>query len=372
MKNLHGLILAYSSNTQLKELTEHRTVSSIPFGCRYRVIDFMLSNMVNAGITDVGVVMRENYQSLLDHLGSGKDWDLARKRGGLRLLPPFGIPESPQSGGFFRGKMEALASVSSYLSFIRQDYICLADGDIVVNLPLESIYDHHIRTGADITCVCTPHQVSEPEGAAYIFLDGNDMVKDVLLGRAENNCYESLGVYIMSKRFLENVTAYCRSHNLYSFERDVLQNMLSQIKCSAFPFEGYAARMQSTAQYFRHSINLLSPEVRSSLFMRSRPIKTKVRDETSAYYGPGSDVSNSLLADGCIVEGTVENSVLFRGVKVERGAVIKNSILLQDTRVLSDAQLNYVIADKRVVINAGRILMGHESYPIAVSKGVVI
>ncbi len=371
MNDLHGLIFAYNTNTRLKELTEHRTVSSIPFGGRYRIIDFMLSNMVNAGVTDVGVIMRDSYQSLLDHLGSGKDWDLARKRGGLRLLPPFGLP-SVHGPAFFRGQMEALACVSDYLSHIRQEYVCIANGDIVVNLPLESVLDQHLRTGADVTCVCTPHPISEPGTATYVSLGKSNIVTDVVVGRPEVNSYETLGVYIMSKKFLESVTAYCHGHNLYDFERDVLQRMRDQITIYAFPFEGYVAHLQSTAQYFKHSMDLLSPEVRSSLFLRSRPIKTKVRDETSAYYGPDSSVSNSVLADGCIVEGTVENSILFRGVRVEQGAVVKNSILLQDTMVSADAQLNYAICDKNVNIHKGRILMGHDSYPIAISKNTSV
>ena len=368
MKNLHGLIFAHSANDRLRELTQHRAVSSIPFGGRYRVIDFMLSNMVNAGITDVGVVMRDNYQSLLDHLGSGKDWDLARKRGGLRLLPPFGLHES-QEGGVFRGKMEALARISSYLGFIRQDYVCLADGDIVVNLPIEKAFEDHLRTGADITCVCTPRQVGAPETARYICFNENREVTNIVIGRAEAGCYESLGVYIMSKRFLENATSYCSDHRLYSFERDVLQRRLGDAKIFVFPFESYAARLQSNAKYFHHSIELLTAEVRNRLFLRDRPIRTKVRDETSTYYGQESAVSNSIVADGCIIEGTVEDSVLFRGVYVGPGAVVKNSILMQDTRVLDNAKTNYAIADKGVLIKKKGVLMGQASHPVVISKG---
>jgi len=369
MKDLHGIIFAYTNNTRLKELTEHRTVSSLPFGGRYRVIDFMLSNMVNAGVYDVGVVMRDNYQSLLDHLGSGKAWDLARKRGGLRLLPPFGRAGAG-SPTYFRGKMEALASVAEYVDYIRQEYVVIADGDIIVNLPLEAMFDQHVRSGADVTCMCTPCQVSEPELATYVTLDDKHFVKNVSSGRAETGSYEALGVYMMSKKFLKSIIAECKSHSLYDFERDVLQR--KSMALAAFPFEGYAARVQSTAQYFCHSMELLTPEVRGSLFLRSRPVKTKVRDETSAYYGPDSCVKNSVLADGCIIEGHVEDSVLFRGVHVKKGAVVRNSILMQDVCVHPGADLRYVICDKAVVINQGRLLVGHESYPIAISKGAMV
>ena len=154
MNGLHGIIFAYEKAPGLRELTEARMPGSVPFGGRYRVVDFMLSNMAGAGITDVGVVLHGNYQSLLDHIGSGKTWDMARKNGGLKLLPPFadarkfGVEE-------FRGKMEALSGVRSYLHEIRQKYVVLSDSDLIINLPLQKVLDAHIESGADITCVCT-------------------------------------------------------------------------------------------------------------------------------------------------------------------------------------------------------------------------
>ena len=151
MNDLHGILFAYRSDANLGELTRPRNTCSLPFGGRYRLIDFMLSNCVNAGMTDVGVVVHQSYQSLLDHLGSGKDWDLSRKHGGLRILPPFSYTEAGH--GEYRGSMEALAGVYDYLEDIRQDYVLLAWGDMAINLPVNEVFEHHLNSGADITMV---------------------------------------------------------------------------------------------------------------------------------------------------------------------------------------------------------------------------
>jgi glucose-1-phosphate adenylyltransferase len=372
MKNMHGITFAYSSNVRLKELTEQRTASSMPYGARYRVVDFMLSNMVNAGITDIGVIMRENYQSLLDHLGSGKDWDLSRKRGGLRLLPPFAYAGGRRdTSSTYRGKLEALNAITSYISHIRQEYIVLADGNLIVNLPLDEIYEHHIRTGADITCVCLDREPGY-ESDAFVRIDKKKHVTDVLLSGLDENAVPCIGVYLLSKKLLERLLADCAAHNLVNFTRDVLQRMQNQLNLMAYIHRGFSSRPQSVADYFKQSMALLMPEVRKDLFNRDRPIRTKVRDEASTYYAPESRVKRSVVADGCVIKGDLENCVVFRGVEVEEGAKLKNCILMQDTRIEKDVDLSFAIADKEVVVTKGRALKGHESYPIAISKGSIV
>ena len=373
MNDMHGLIFAYANGgARLKELAEHRSVSSLPFGGRYRVIDFMLSNMVGAGITDVGVIMRENYQSLLDHLGSGKDWDLARKRGGLRLLPPFSFAGKGPYEGVFLGSMAALFDITAYLSHIRQSYVVLAEGSLVANLPLEDALRHHINAGADITAICTQHRMGPPDYACFLQLGDNDTVVDISRGKDMHGTMETLGVYILSKKLLETLVAHCAAHNLFDFERDVLQGMLGALKVSGYLFSGFAARMTTVASYFEHNMSMLRADVRASLFLKDCPVKTKVRDDASTYYAPGAKVRNCVIADGCYIEGDVENSVIFRGVRIEPGARVHNSILMQDTKVSSDAILGYAITDKEVVIGSGRMLMGHANYPIAIAKGIVV
>jgi glucose-1-phosphate adenylyltransferase len=369
MKDMHGIIFAYVSHPKLKELAEHRTAASIPFGGRYRCIDFMLSNMVNAGVRDVGVVMRDSYQSLLDHLGSGKDWDLSRKRGGLRLLPPFGYA-GPRRNVEFRGRMEALSGIASYISRIRQEYIVLADGEIVANISLEDVLEAHIKNDADITCVCTPARQDSDE--AFYSLDDAGRIVDITVGRNSGTSYESMNVFILSRTLMEQLLGYCAARSLYHFNRDVLQAMKEKLKLSAYIYNNHCARLISVANYFKHSMELLKPEVRRDLFPRGRSIRTKVRDEAPTYYSPDSQARNSVVADGCYIEGVVENSILFRGVRVGKGAVVQNCILMQDAMIKAGARINHVIADKEVTVSENHILVGHSAYPIAVSKGAEV
>ena len=176
MNDLHGIVFACRSDANLGELTRPRNTCSLPFGGRYRLIDFMLSNYVNAGITDVGVIVHQSYQSLLDHVGSGKDWDLSRKHGGLRILPPFGYAER---GGEYRGNMDALAGVADYLENIRQDYVILAWGDMAVNLPVAEVFQQHLDSGADVTMVCTPSLKGAPRFSEYVEVDDTGRVTDL-------------------------------------------------------------------------------------------------------------------------------------------------------------------------------------------------
>ena len=205
-------------------------------------MDFALSNLVNAGVTDVGVVLHGHYQSLLDHLGTGKDWDLSRKRGGLKILPPFAYKQHWGEAAVFRGKMEALAGVRSYLEEIRRDYVVLMDGDLVVNLPLSDIYDQHIKSGADITVVCG-NDSFETENGTYFELDGTGRVTDVLYHLHRPRGYRGLEVYILSTRLLLDLVDECATRIRYSLRRDVLQARKDSLKLQ--DTSGAASRRRS-------------------------------------------------------------------------------------------------------------------------------
>ena len=260
MKTLHGIIFAYLSNPDLRELTQNRNTCSIPYGGRYRVIDFMLSNMVNAGMSDVGLIVDANYQSLLDHVGSGKDWDLSRKHGGLRILPPFGYSAGKREGAY-RGRMDALAGVRSYLQNIRQDYVVLAGGDLAVNLPLNDIFEAHMRNDADITAVCTSRPLGSPKNCDYFTIGAGGRITDVSVHPPIAQGCESLEVYVLSKELLLSLVDHCAAHNIPSFSTGVLQGMVGQLKICPYVFDGYAARLQSVAGYFARSMDLLDPAV---------------------------------------------------------------------------------------------------------------
>lgn len=371
MNNLHGILLAYRSDPALRELTQHRNTCSIPFGGRYRIIDFMLSSMVNAGVGDVGLIVNSQYQSLLDHVGSGKEWDLSRMRGGLRILPPFSYSQSGSSAES-RGRMDALVDVRSYLQKIRQDYVVLAWGDIVANLPIAAAFKQHMETGADITAVCTSTPAGDPRCCTYFTIGADGNVTDVAVHPAAPMGVETLECYIMSKSLLLNLVDYAAAHRIHSFSEGVLLAMSGQLRIVPFLYSGYVARVHSVASYFSKSMELLKPSVQKDLFSTVNPIKTKSVTLPATYYGPDACSRGSFVADGCIIDGEVENCILFRGVRVEKGAKVSNCILMQSTSVRADAELSYVITDKNVLINPGRKLMGHANYPLAIEKNAIV
>ncbi len=372
MNDLHGIIFAYHSNRNLGDLTNHRNTCSVPYGSRYRLIDFMLSNMVNAGVADVGLIVNESYQSLLDHVGSGKDWDLSRKNGGLRILPPFSYANAPAAGAN-RGRMDALVDVRSYLVKIRQDYVVLSWGDIVANLPIDKAFEQHLKTGADITALCASKPVTgDPSVCTYSTVGANGTVTDVAVHPTEPMGCETLECYIMSKELLLNLVDYAAARKIHSFSEGVLLAMSGQLKIIPYLFDGYVARIHSVASYFARSMDLLDPKVQAELFDPERPIRTKIHSLPATYYNTDSCSHGSLIADGCIIDGTVENSILFRGVKVEKGAHVSNCILMQNTCVKEGSTLTYAITDKNVTINPGRMLMGHENYPLAIEKNAAV
>ena len=371
MNDLHGILFAYRSDKKLGELTRPRNTCSLAFGGRYRLIDFMLSSYVNAGISDVGVIVHESYQSLLDHLGSGKDWELSRKHGGLRILPPFGY--SGQGTREYQGNVEALAGVASYLRHIRQDYVIMGWGDTAVNLPVDEIFEKHLATGADVTVVCTPTMKGAPHFSSYVETDADGRITDLSVHpAATDKQLESLEVYVISKQLLIDLVDYCASHDQFSFSRHLLLPRLKTLKVMSYIHEGYAGRFQSVADYFQRSMEMLDPAVCADLFNDERPIRTKDMSNPSSYYGPESKVIRSLVSDGCCIEGEVENCVISRGVTVEKGAKVANSILMQGTTVKAGAALNFVITDKDVVVNEDRSLMGHFNYPLAIAKNSIV
>ncbi len=363
-----GLIFSNEHEECVRELTESRTMGSVPFGGRYRLIDFPLSSMVNSGINEVGVVARGNYQSLMDHLGSGKSWDLSRKRDGLFILPPFGGSAGAP------GRVGALASCGRFLKKSKEEYALLMGCDTVCNLNFRDLLARHAETGADITVVCRRGKVPEKMADPAVYTVGPDgRVSGMLISPdAPGGCCYDLGILLIRRDLLIRLVGDCVSRNLYSFKRDLLQRNLASLRVYAYEFGGFARTVCSTVAYFDANMALMDPAVRAELFDPSRPIYTKVRDDMPARYGLGASVSNSLVADGCVVEGRVENSVLFRGVRVGKDTVVQNCVILQDSVLGSGCRLNYVIMDKNVVIKNDRLLFGFQSYPVFIAKSSVV
>lgn len=369
--NVLGLIFANMHDNTVSDLTKQRTMGSILFGGRYRLIDFPLSNMVNSGISEVGVITKSNYQSLLDHLGSGREWDLARKKGGLHLLPPF----SHVASGIYRGRLEALYGVWQFIKNSTAEYVVLSDCDVITNMDYAPIVERHIQTRADITVVYGKSVMSMEQAihSTVFAVNEKERVFDVLINpQMSGACDLSLNTFVISKEFLQNIVMEASSRSLYSFEKDVLQAHVNEYKIMGYKHDGYLSKIDSTNSYYKANMALLNSDIRDKLFLETAPIYTKVRDNAPAKYGLEATVKNSLIADGCIIEGHVENSILFRGVKVAKGANVKNAILMQDTVIGQKCDINYVITDKKVIIGNYRLLTGSQFYPLFVGKGANI
>ncbi len=367
MSNVLGLIFANMHELTVTDLTKNRAMASVPFGARYRLIDFPLSNMVNSGISNVGIVTKSNYQSLLDHVGSGDEWDLSRKAGGLHFLPPY----SNYGNGLYRGRLEALAGVKPFIEKADAEYVIMSDCDCVVNMDLKKVVDYHEEKGADITVVYGKKTFTPEQTKTRTILKLNDQgeVYDVLIRPEMLGCFDaSMNIFVLSKEFLLKIISEAASRNLYSFEVDILQHRLKEFKVFGYRYEGYYSQIDGIQAYYQANMDIMNRDNRKALFNLDDPIYTKVRDEAPAKYGIEASAKSSLIADGCIVEGTVENSVLFRGVKIGKGAVVKNCILMQDTVVGDKCELNYVIADKNVKVGNYKSFGGTIDYPVFINK----
>ncbi len=367
--NVMGIIFSNMHEELIRELTDNRTMGSVPFGGRYRLIDFTLSNMVNSGINRVGVITKRNYQSLMDHLGSGKPWDLSRRRDGLFILPPFG-----SSSGEFTNRIETLYAIGEFIKRSKEEYVLISDCDVVCNIDYQKVISNHIKNAADITIIYRrgkiPPKVDEP---IVLSLDNENHIKDVYVKpKIDGECSYGINMFLLKRELLLKLIAECMSRNEVNFNRDLIQNNVKNYNMIGYEFEGFARVITSINSYFEANMSLRVQDVRDQLFDVDNPIYTKVRDDMSTKYGLEAEAKNSLIANGCIIEGKVENSVIFRGVKIGKGARVSNCVLMQDTVIGENCNISYVISDKDVIIKEDRTLMGFQSYPVYISKASMV
>ncbi len=376
IRDAFGLIYAGEQNINLRELVYLRTIGALPVGGRYRAIDFMLSNMVNSGIRNVGVIAQRSYHSLMDHLGSGKEWDLSRKNDGLFILPPF---SSAENMGTYRGVVDAIKGVMSYIRRTKQQYCILSGSFTIYNRCFDDALKFHVENNADITML---YNEEETEADAYkgerfndvrIHLNGEGRVVDLSINAAITDSKKiGMDTYIIRKDLLEYLVEDCISRAKYNFVSDLLMGNLGRIKIMGFQHEGYVGRLHSVASYYKLNMDFLRYDVQRDLFYDNGRIYTKIKDEVPAKYAKSSSVKNSLVANGCVIEGEVENSILFRAVHIGKGAKVKNCIIMQDSEVYNNADLEYVILDKSVNIRQGRRLIGDEGFPVIIRKGAIV
>ncbi len=371
-----GIIFSNLHDKNIAELTKKRTMASVPFGCRYRLVDFPLSNMVNAGIGNIFVITHYNYLSLTEHIGSGKDWDLAHRNGGVRILAPYITAYANYNNDLYKTRMEALLSVQHSISTMKEDYVVLSDCDGICNIDMRDMLEEHVKSGADLTMAVKRVHIS-PDTAEQNIIVSSNTDGDITDLSVHPNTYPdgeadvNINIWVVTRKYLLNALNNAQAHGYNSFSRDIISRNIGRDRFKIYRFEGAYTCINSIVDYYKCSMALLTDEeARADLFNNpKRPILTKVRNSAPTKHASGAVVKNSLIADGCVIEGTVENSILFRGVKVGKGTVVKNSILFMDTYTGENVNLNCVIADKYVLFHDGITLSGHPDLPFCVEKG---
>lgn len=367
MNGFHGIIFAYSASPELGALVNARTAASMPFCGRYRLIDFALSSLRNADILDVGVIMQRDYQSLLDHIGSGKAWDMSRKRGGLRMLPPFGLPDYHR--GNYTGTIEAINAVAAYIKDIKQNHVVLMLGNLAANIDLNAAIKKYNESGAGMMAICADH---DPDGIHHRYVVNADgFVERVLYDReGAGEGIPSLEGFIVKKDILVELMDKCKARNLYRFHKDAVALYLEEGGVmSTYVHPGYAVAVRSVSAYYQSNMEMLDKASRAQLFPSERPVRTRNIEGVSTYYAEGAVSENSLVADNCIIEGSIKNCIVFSGARIAKGAVLENCIIMRGCEIGEGAQLKYVIADKFARFAPGLNLVGSARLPLVVPKG---
>ena len=375
--NALGILFPNSYDSLVPDLVSERLMASIPFASRYRLVDFILSSMANCGIDNISLIVRRNYHSLMDHLGSGREWDLTRKNGGLNLVPPY----AEKTVSIYNGRVEALAGILDFLKEQKEKYVVMADTNLAVNFDFNALIQAHMDSRADVTVAyreeplpgdLTGHR-DIGKSLYYTLAIDNGRVTKMYMNSSEPGVQNiSMNIYIIDRELLIDQinTAYVRGQVF--FERDILAPQLERLNVQAFRYDGYVARISSMKSYFNENMKMLDDANVDALFSAGNPIYTKIRDDNPARYINGSKVSNIMAADGCIIEGEVENSILFRGVRIGKGARVKNCVLMQDTVIEADASVEYVVTDKNATITRDRIIKGAVTFPVYVAKYQIV
>ncbi len=371
MRDMMGIVMADNTALSLNELTEMRAVAAIPFGGRYRLIDFILSNMVNSGIINVGVATNINYSSLMDHLGSGAPWDLNRKIYGLFMLPPY----VRGRGGVRAGNIDQLYGILTFLRRSRQQYVLLASGRIVCNMTFDEALSMHVEKDADITVIYHDKKKADAQlsrGAVYEVSEDGRITGIEVEPNFPRTTYESMDMYIIDRlKLIEMIDeAYARGN--HDFIRDILIEKVDSLKIYGYEYKGFVGKIDSVDSYYKNSMKMLDDNVRKELFHAENRIYTKVKDQVPTQYGKAAVVEDSLVADGCVIEGEVSNSVISRGVHIAKGAVVKNCIVMQNSVVEENCEIENVIIDKECTLRAGKRLIGHPEHPVILPKRTLL
>ncbi len=373
--NTLGIIFSGNKEGNLGELMRLRSLAAVPVGGRYRIVDFMLSNMVNSGIINVGITTGYKHRSLSDHVGSGKSWDLARKENGLFILPP---PENSEVSARIPEGIDILNSAMSYLTRSKQDYVLLTECNTICNINFEEVMDFHFEKDADITLVYTKvDELTPKELGKYILLDveKDGKVSDIQVHPKKQNSNDAyMHMMFIKKDLLIDLIGNNLAHDKHDIAKDILLANVEEMNIYAYEYSGYKKTIDSIKSFFEFNLEMLNPKIRHELFGigSDRAIRTKVKDSVPTKYGPDAEVKNSVVADGCTIEGTVENCIIFRGVTIGRGSIVKDSIIMQNSRIMDNCHVENAIFDKEVILCNGKTLIGQQTYPLVIGKRTIV
>ncbi len=364
-----GLILADHKRIHLGELSRPRALAAIPFAGRYRIIDFMLSNMVNSGINQIGVATLHKYRSLMDHIGTGSSWDLDRKKPGLTILPPYLTSETVGNSG----EGDDLSSLLDFFRNSRQKYVIIANSNVIFNTTFNELVSKHEESGADMTVLYNRDGLRHGPPCVIFDVDRRGMVRDMLINpdKPQSN-RRSLGVIVLDRQLVIDILNESIARGELEFSIESLLRKYDRFRIRGFEYKGLVLRVNSIQSYFDSTMQLMSDKVRKELFWSGLPVYTKVKDEAPALYLDDCAVANSIVSDGCRILGTVNNSLLFRGITVSSKAVVKNSIIFQNVYISEGCELENVIIDKDCVIRPGVKLVGQADYPVVIGKGAIV
>ena len=367
--NVLGIIFANDAN--LDELTSKRTMASIPFAGRYRQVDFALSNLTCAGVRHIGLVSRSNYQSLMNHIGSGEEWGLEMCEGGLEFLTPGALGTDDR----YRGKLENLHAIIGFLADSEEDYVVLSDSSILTNLDVAGLVASHVASGKDITIVAKPGVANGAKVLDLALKTADGVVSDIVVNYAADADYlASMDIFVVGRKWLIEKVEALVARDKFHMDRDLVlgQWNAGNLTINVYEYTGVALYNESVEQYFANSLSLLEKDVAFGIFHGHHNVYTKVRDRVPTYYGAESEISNCLVADGCMINGEVENSVLFRQVTIGEDAEVKNCVIMNDSVVGAGAELKYVILDKDVTVKPGTKICGTPEKPFVVKRGKTV
>ncbi|MBQ2931798.1 MAG: glucose-1-phosphate adenylyltransferase subunit GlgD [Clostridia bacterium] len=373
--NMMGLVFSGNPEVNLGEIMKVRSLAAVPVGGKYRIIDFVLSNMVNSGIANVGIITGGKNRSLSDHIGSGKAWDMAKKETGL-----FFLPVSEASSGAIKSfnGIDLINSAMSFLERARQEYVLVCDCNIVCNINFENVMEFHKQHDADITVVYSDvGELSSDRLKSSVLLDVDEdgRVGDVQVNPLRQKLKKDyMHMFLLKKDLLIDIVGDCLAHNKHSIEKNILLACVDRLKIFGYRFDGYHKAINSILSFFEFNLDLLSPQIQSELFGTDteRAIMTKVKDSVPTRYGTEAEVKNSVVADGCSIEGKVENCVIFRGVKVGKDSVVRDSVIMQNSRIMDNCKVENSIFDKEVILLSGKKLIGQQTYPLVIGKRTIV